>query len=32
VQQRRSWVGNLVIVCMPIFFCLLLFVLQKVRQ
>ncbi len=30
VQQRRAWVQNLVAVCMPIFFCLLLWGLQKV--
>lgn len=30
VQQKRSWVANLVILFMPIFFCLLLFILQKV--
>lgn len=30
VQQRRAWVQNLVAICMPIFFCLLLWALQKV--
>jgi hypothetical protein len=30
MQQRRSWVGSLVVVLMPILFCALLFVLQKV--
>lgn len=30
VQQRRAWVQNLVAICMPIFFCLLLWGLQKV--
>jgi hypothetical protein len=30
VQQRRAWVQNLVAICLPIFFCLLLWGLQKV--